>query len=350
MAIREGAWDCPMCGRARNRGPDRYCGGCGAPRGAEVRMYLPDDAREVVDETEVAKAKAGPDWTCAFCGGDNPGANAFCSGCGAGADAGRSRLAPPPAPPAAPLPATGTTGRKVAKGCLIAAAAFVLVAVAGLYWFCRPRSTVLVADGFHWERSIQTQQLRTFTEQGWEGELPKGIRVLRQERAVHHQEKVQTGTREREESYTEQVKTGTERVKVGTRDLGNGYFEDVYEDRPVYESVTRTRTGQEPVYKERPVYKTRYTYTVDRWVDVKLLEAAGDNQRPMWPAFVAGAKDRAGTRIEKYTIRFRDSGGRTYTYEPKTEAEWRSFRPGGRYNADVNYSGILRIRKAEKSP
>lgn len=174
--------------------------------------------------------------------------------------------------------------------------------------------------------------------------------MLRQERAVHHKEKVQTGTREREETYTEQVKTGTERVKVGTRDLGNGYFEDVYEDRPVYESVTRTRTVQEPIYKEQPVYKTRYTFTVDRWVDVKLLEAAGDNQRPMWPAFATGAKDRAGTRIEKYTIRFRDSSGRTYTYEPKTEAEWRSFRPGGRYNADVNYGGILRVRKAEKSP
>ena len=107
MAIREGAWDCPMCGRARNRGPDKHCGGCGAPRGADVRMYLPEDAREVVDEAEVTRAKAGPDWTCAFCGGDNPGANAFCSGCGAGAVGGRSRLAPPPAPPAAALIITG---------------------------------------------------------------------------------------------------------------------------------------------------------------------------------------------------------------------------------------------------
>jgi hypothetical protein len=339
-----------MCGRARNRGPDKYCGGCGAPRGADVRMYLPDDAREVTETAEMARAQAGPDWTCAFCGGDNPGANTFCCGCGAGAKAGRSRLQAAASPPSAPPPPAPKSGSKLGIGCLIATMAALLVAVAALYWFCRPRATVLTADAFHWERTVQMQQLRTFTEQAWEGEVPQGARVLRQERAVHHHDKVQTGTREREETYTEEVKTGTERVKTGTRDLGNGYFEDVYEDRPVYESVTRTRTVQEPVYKEVPVYKTRFTVNIDRWVDAQLLKAAGDDQAPKWPAFQTGPKDRDGPRTEKYTIRFRDTDGRKLTWEPKTEAEWRTFRPGGRYPAKTNSFGIVEIQKVEKGP
>ncbi len=86
MAIREGAWDCLHCGMKRNRGPEKFCGGCGAPRGDNVKFYLPEDARVVEDEEELRRAKAGPDWNCRYCGGDNQGYNNFCTGCGAGKD------------------------------------------------------------------------------------------------------------------------------------------------------------------------------------------------------------------------------------------------------------------------
>ena len=59
MTIREGAWDCPACGRRRNRGPLAHCPGCGRPRGPEVRFYLPDDAREVTDQAEIEQGQAG---------------------------------------------------------------------------------------------------------------------------------------------------------------------------------------------------------------------------------------------------------------------------------------------------
>jgi zinc finger protein len=77
VAIREGAWDCPHCGRKGNRGPEKYCGGCGAPRGEDVPFYLPDDAPEVVEAEKLKRAQAGPDWTCPFCEADNPADHAF---------------------------------------------------------------------------------------------------------------------------------------------------------------------------------------------------------------------------------------------------------------------------------
>ena len=91
MALREGAWDCPVCGRKGNRGPDKFCGGCGSPRGPEVELYLPEDAPEVTEAEALKRAQAGPDWICPYCQGDNPATNTFCSGCGAPRDGAKTR-------------------------------------------------------------------------------------------------------------------------------------------------------------------------------------------------------------------------------------------------------------------
>ena len=83
MAIREGAWDCTTCGRTGNRGPEKYCAGCGHPRGLEVEIYLPEDAPEITAEAALERALAGADWCCDHCGGDNRADADYCTGCGA---------------------------------------------------------------------------------------------------------------------------------------------------------------------------------------------------------------------------------------------------------------------------
>jgi hypothetical protein len=125
MAIREGKWRCPYCSIV-NRGASMACPGCGASRDEDVAFFLEDDAPEVTDEALLARARAGADWRCRFCGASYPPALERCGNCGA------------------------------------------------------------------------------------------------------------------------------EQVKAGRRDLGNGFFEDVYRD--------------EPIYRERPVYRTRVSYDVQRWV------------------------------------------------------------------------------------
>lgn len=94
MAIREGAWDCPACGRKGVPGSRKHCGGCGVVRGDDVKFYLPDEARVVTDAEEMRRAKAGPDWKCPYCAGDNPSFNAYCSGCGSPADGTEKRATP----------------------------------------------------------------------------------------------------------------------------------------------------------------------------------------------------------------------------------------------------------------
>jgi zinc finger protein len=341
VAIREGAWDCPHCGRKGNRGPEKYCGGCGAPRGEDVRFYLPEDSREISAVDELGRAQAGPDWTCPFCEADNPADHAFCSSCGAPRDGAAARpvlehrtdtapAAPPP--PAPPAPAW----RK--RGCQLGCAG--LLALVFLFWLIgRPREAVLTVSGFRWQRTIGVEELRTVTEEGWEGELPSGARTLSSRREVHHKDRVQIGTETRTRTATERVQTGTEHVKVGTRDLGNGYFEDVYEDRPVYEDREREETYQEPVFREDPVYRTRYSYGVDKWVPAREAKAGAADRSPVWPDPGLRSAERAGKRSELYEVLFEDRDGAGRVYRARDEVEWKSFQPGASYRAKVRGTG-----------
>ncbi|HBL26139.1 MAG TPA: hypothetical protein DD490_04810 [Acidobacteria bacterium] len=344
MAIREGAWDCPHCGRTGNRGSAKFCGGCGAPRGEDVRFYLPDDAREVSDAAELRKAMAGPDWICPYCQGDNGAESSFCSGCGAPRDGAavrplvETRLAPPVVPAPQPVVSKGRAGGLLKKGCGIGCLG--LLVLFGLIWFLgRPREATLTAQGFSWERSIQIEALQAVTEEAWEDAVPAGARVLSRRREVHHTNRVQTGTVRKSSTVTEQVQVGTERVKVGTRDLGNGYFEDIYEDRPVYEDRSHEESYDEPVYREDPVFAVKVRYEIDKWLPAREEKAAGQDRSPRWPEVQQAANERAGARKESYEIRFLDDKGKACVHRTPREAEWRRFEPGGAYRATVKPDG-----------
>jgi len=82
MAIREGKWRCPYCSIV-NRGASMACPGCGATRDEHVAFFLEDDAPEVTDEALLARARAGADWLCRFCGASCPPALERCRNCGA---------------------------------------------------------------------------------------------------------------------------------------------------------------------------------------------------------------------------------------------------------------------------
>jgi hypothetical protein len=357
MAIREGAWDCPHCGRKRNRGPSKFCGGCGAPRGEGVRFYLPEDAREVTDDAELQRARTGPDWICPYCEGDNPADNGFCSGCGAPRDGAQTRQVvehrtPPPIPQAAtpppvPLVSPGTPPAAKAgllkKGCGIGCLGLVLVA--GLLLFLgRAREAPLTVEGVSWERTIPVEALRTVTEAAWEEQVPAGARVLSRNREIRGYNKVQIGTETKTRTVSERVQTGTESVKVGTRDLGNGYFEDVYEDRPVYSTESREESYEEPVYREDPIYAVKVRYEIEKWVPAREEKAAAEDQNPEWPDPRLAENEREGARKETYEVRFVGADGDRFVYKPADESEWRRFTAGSSVRAEVRPGGeVVRI-------
>lgn len=361
MAIREGAWDCPFCGMKRNRGPEKFCGGCGAPRSPEVRFYLPEDAREVDDPLEQERARAGPDWSCAFCGGDNKGWNGFCTGCGSAREAGSARAQvqhgpeaprtaeeaaaralPSPPPPAPPAPSRGSGPlARLAGGCGALGCLALLALVLLLVFLSGTHEESFRVTGAHWERVVSIERQVPVQEQAWSGAVPPGARELSRRQEVRSHRKVQIGSETRTRSVSKQVPSGTERVKVGTKDMGNGYFEDVYETRTVYRTVQETERYQEPIYREEPVYDVRITYEVQKWQEQRQARASGEDTQPRWPDADLAAGEREGARTEKYSLAVTDPKGKTLQYEPKDAADFQRFQVGSTCRGRVNRLGSL---------
>jgi len=279
MAIREGKWDCKVCDRKGNRGPDTYCGSCGSPRPDDIEFYLPDDAAEITDETKLREAEAGADWRCSYCSTQNNAFDNFCVSCGnkrsvEGGDVSldqREILYDTQEAISADESVTSVKkglGKKIIIGVATAAIAIItLIVIAGIKTEIPVKIT-----GFEYNAKITFEEYKLVTEEDWT--LPAGAEKLTEFRAIHHYDKVPDGyiTKTRQV----QVQTGTKKVKVGVKDLGNGYFQDIYENKPVYE--TRTETYNETKYKDVPVYMLKYRYRMMKWVKERPLEFSGKNK------------------------------------------------------------------------
>lgn len=312
MVIREGKWRCRYCSNV-NRGAELACGGCGAQRDKDVVFFLEDDAPEVTDERLLAVAHAGADWLCQFCQTSNRPELTQCVQCGAEKGTSPSRpvreilgASTPVAPLSAAAPATPKTPRS--RGCLATLVVLLLLGM-GLcatttYFALRKTNETLTVAGFEWQRAIPVEAFRTVRDSAWEDAVPRDARVVSRRREVHH---------------TDQVQTGTRQVKVGTRDKGNGFFEDVYEDRPVY-------AGHD-------VYAVKVTYDVERWQPARNAEAKGGDRRPRWPDVSLASNEREARRTETYVVRL-VGAKRTYRMELPL-ARWEQLEEGRRYEAVI---------------
>lgn len=309
MAIREGKWRCPYCSQV-NRGADLACRGCGATRDKDVAFFLEEDADEVTDAAHLAVAQAGADWLCAFCSTSNRPGQAACANCGAEKGTSPSRPVQDVVPPIPPPPLRPLAGHSVVPAGLKLGVAVVVLLVLGVcsfvgYRLFRKTEERVTVIGHEWERSIDVEALRTVREEAWDGEVPSGARVRERRRAVHH---------------TENVQTGTERVKVGTRDLGNGFFEDVYEDRPVYQ--------------RRDVHATKVVYDIDRWVRARTVKAQAADAAARWPDAALGSNERAGPRQERYVLVL-EGAERRYRMTFSSHEAWAAYTPGRTYTAVI---------------
>lgn len=280
MAIREGKWDCRVCDRKGNRGPDSYCGSCGSPRPDDVEFYLPDDAEEVTDGRRLMEAEAGADWKCSYCSTQNNAFDDFCVSCGNKKDAAQGDVSMkekeirfdsinPPAPEAvATEQKRGTVGRKILI--LLAAISGAVIIFIGLSMITS--DIPVKVTGFEYTAKISYEEYKLVTEDDWT--LPAGAEKLGEYRAIHHYNKVPDGYETKTRQV--QVKVGEKQVKVGVKDLGNGYFKDIYENEPVYE--TKTETYRETRYRDVPVFMNKYKYRMQKWVQERPVELSGKDK------------------------------------------------------------------------
>jgi hypothetical protein len=105
------------------------------------------------------------------------------------------------------------------------------------------------------------------------------------------------------------VVVGYDTKVVGYRDLGNGQFEEITEQVPVY----GTEEYQEAVYISVPVYETKYYYEIQRWIHGRYVKSSGTGLEPYWGEVILGEKERQGSSSETYTIVGVDEDGEQMT-------------------------------------
>lgn len=131
--------------------------------------------------------------------------------------------------------------------------------------------------------------------------------------------------------------------EFGHRDLGNGYFEEIKSDKPVYSTRTRTETKEEPIYKQVPAYKNKYYYEIERWVHNRYENTSGTEDNPYWPTLnLMPDKEREGSRSEKYSIKTINNKKKEKTYEIKF-LDWQKIHCGDSIKVKISAGTILGI-------
>jgi Double zinc ribbon len=351
-------WSCPRCA-TRNPGPQKFCNGCGAPQPPEVEFEQAPEEKLLTDAAEIARAQAGPDTHCPYCGGRNPAGAKFCGACGgdlAGAEARpsgkvvgafRSTPAAPivcnrcgtsnpatslrcsqcgaslaPVSPAAPEPAarTPTAGRPARRFPMILG--IVLAALCGLAALVvlllanRKSETIGVVDSADWERRVAIEALQSVEHEDWQDEIPSSASL---------------GSCREEYRYTSSEPVANSVEVCGTpytEDTGSGYGEVVQDC-------------------EYEVYDSRCSYTIEEWAVVDTEVASGSYGVPAWPSFSLASNERKGEASESYSVVFVTDEGR-YTYTPDSAAEFSTFTDGSEWLLEI--SGFGSITGIEPAP
>ena len=198
-----------------------------------------------------------------------------------------------------------------------------------LVYFARSKEIFVAVESFGWERTIETEEHRLVEEEDWS--VPSGGTRLRSFRAIHHYDKVLSHYETR--TRTQQRAAGTEQYVCGKRDLGNGYFEDKYCTRTIYESYEEQY--EEPIYRKEPVYKTKYRYSIYRWQTANPLFIKGNDHQPRWPntsAIQQDSRRRLGNRSGKYIIIVRDDLGELHEHTIPFD-KWEALKKGQQIKA-----------------
>ncbi len=287
--IIEGKWNCSSCGAKGILARYKSCPTCGSPReasGAESKFdFGAANAkggleREAVTEiAALSLAAAGVDWFCSFCGASNRGDHEGCRTCGA-ARADTAAAVGPPAPPAR---------RGLWKKLILA----VVVTFSGCmgwgYWLLQTRDYEGVVQSVSWDRTLTRQAFTPVQQRGWQDQLQERESILPVNGLgefvgtgnIRDCVEKQRGTRQVAVGSKQVCTTKSRSVACGshescsTRDLGNGYAEEVCHDVTDYCSERYEDCRDETQYRTDPVFAQECAFDTYEWQQLDHRSARG---------------------------------------------------------------------------
>ena len=337
-----GYWDCPVCGSKEIRGDVVNCPSCGRARG-DVKFYMKghteDQIRnenergdlEYVDEEKAKYVSRNPDWYCSFCESLNSDNAAFCSSCGASRENSEknyfemlakkqereaAELAAQPKPSAQP--------KKKSKSPLLIIAVIALVIIGVIVWMNGNKTSGdLSVSALRWDRLIHVEEY--VAESDWSLPSEADLTDTRLETRMEAETRYRTEQVQRTRRVIDHYET-----KYGTKDLGNGYFEEYSWEEPVYGTETYWETVEVPYTVQVPRQRTKYYYNIWR-VNTSLdLRASGNTHETHWPEVNLPENQREAqsrSREELYRFAVTDPKTGKTEYFSLAENDWMNLNP-----------------------
>ena len=226
--------------------------------------------------------------------------------------------------------------QKLRKGILLTSAIAIALVFLTIFMF-GTNTKRLTVSGFSWERSITVEKLITVDESDWS--LPSNARLQYTNKELKEYRNVIDHYETKTKQVQKQRISGYEEYASGYRDLGNGMFEEIISERPIYETYYETETYEEPVYRQDPIYATKYYYEIDKWVTSRTVKTNGSDKNPVWGETNLADKERTGSKTEKYTVCLRDKES-TYNYDVSLST-WNNLKEGMVVDAEISRFGTI---------
>lgn len=368
-------WDCPM-GHKRQRGRHTKCEVCGRPKTEDDEYYMPDEGAEapkVTDAEMLADAKAGPNWSCKYCGCHERRNDDECANCGVPQKDGDSEvwerdqkerfeaINPPPVP--ASIPEEQPTRLQWARHTKYLA---IVVAILGLFgmvvWTCTSHSERVKVQRTHWERVVRLEKNVVVREDGWSPSMGS-FNVTNEGMKFHHMD---------HRVVSHHTEYSTERYSCGQdcrtiprvcRDMPRTCSttprscrkSNCTSNKNGYATCSETCTGGDTVctggsqscsgggqdcttkwctrqvphtvddYQDFPIFQPYYSWDVWKWVPSRSVPSASDDVDPKWPAFELAEHERESGRSELYKVTFVNADNKTRDWTPRDESDFRRF-------------------------
>ena len=123
------------------------------------------------------------------------------------------------------------------------------------------------------------------------------------------------------------------------QDMGNGYYEEVENQRPVYTTEYYTEMISQPIYRQVARYQTKYYYNIWRWTPARDVSASGTDQNAYWPEVTLKENEREGKKTEAYAFTVKNEKNNTTASYTLAEADWRNLKLGDKLYITARRTG-----------
>lgn len=388
----EGTWNCDYCNRKGIKGSIRICPSCAKMRGPNTKFHLPNEISYVPTQKAVT-INRNPDWVCEFCEQLNSDDDSTCIACGAprsidtlnyfeykqksesvkttsktsdnpleenktekNYDSEYISEAKKEISSSTDNSSNNSRTYSFSQFChtlfsnsvvkISLASIGILLAIVSLIFILAPIEKELTVEELSWQRSINIERYQTVKESDWE--LPSNARLLYTKEEYHHTEQVIDHYTQETKEVSEEVIVDYKNDSIGTRDLGNGYFEEITTSTPIYETHWHTEIIEVPVYRNEAVNKTKYYYEIDKWLYERSVRTFGNNQSPYWGETNLKSDERESSKNETYSFIGIDENGKqqkvTLSYD-----EWITLKKGETLTFKISKFGNGQIMQKDLS-